>query len=383
MKNIAFVFIFILISHAEHSYAQLKVPDKYGNGINLIAADSSFKVKLNIRLQNRYDGFFLQTDDPSYTDNKYSDKVWLRRARIKFGGYAWKSNLTYKFEFDMVSGQVLDAVITWNFIGNFSLWAGQTKLPGNRERVISSQKMQFVDRSFLNSEYNIDRDKGLQLHHHFKAGKMVIREISSVSIGEGKNYTTLNPNSGYDWTQRIEFLPLGDFKSKGDYIGGDLSREESLKVAIGTTYDYNDNALRERGQRGDELSSMRDITTLFIDMMIKYQGLSVMAEYADKATTRSPALIDTSGSVFQSYRTGTGINLQVGYLLKSNWEFAGRYTQITPEDVTGNPDISSYTFGISKYIVDHTLKFQTDVSLIQTEGADDVMQFRLQFELGL
>jgi phosphate-selective porin OprO and OprP len=34
---------------------------------------------------------------------------------------------------------VLDAVAKWNFAENFSLWFGQAKLPGNRERVISSQ----------------------------------------------------------------------------------------------------------------------------------------------------------------------------------------------------------------------------------------------------
>ena len=348
-----------------------------------MAEDSSYKVKLNVRVQNRYDGFLVLTDDTSYTDSKYSDKMSVRRSRIKFDGYVWNPNLTYKMEFDMVNSQVLDAVIKWNFAGNFSLWAGQTKLPGNRERIISSQKLQFVDRSLLNSEYNIDRDKGLQLRHHFKVGKMVFREISSVSIGEGKNYTATNPNSGYDWTQRIEFLPFGGFDGKGDYFGGDLKREETMKVAIGATYDYNDNAIREKGQRGNELSIMRDITTIFADLMIKYQGLSVMAEYADKSTIGSPTFLDTTTTTFESYRTGTGVNIQIGYLLKSDWEFAARYTQITPEDGTGNANTSAYTFALSRYIVGHTLKFQSDVSLVQMEGADDQMQFRLQFELGL
>jgi hypothetical protein len=240
-----------------------------------------------------------------------------------------------------------------------------------------------VDRSLLNSEYTIDRDKGLQLRHHFKVGKMVVREISSISIGEGMNYTTLNPYSGYDWTQRIEVLPFGKFKGKGDYSASDLMREETLKLALGVSYDYNDNAVREQGQRGDELSAKRDITTLFIDMMLKFQGASIMAEYADKGTTQSAGITDSNGSVFETFRTGTGINLQLGYLLKSNWELAGRFTQITPEEITSKADISAYTFGISRYIVGHSLKFQSDVSFVQTEGSDDVMEFRMQFELGI
>ena len=108
-----------------------------------------------------------------------------------------------------------------------------------------------------------------------------------------------------------------------------------------------------------------------------------MAEYADKGTTQSAGITDSNGSVFETFRTGTGINLQLGYLLKSNWELAGRFTQITPEEITSKADISAYTFGISRYIVGHSLKFQSDVSFVQTEGSDDVMEFRMQFELGI
>ena len=50
---------------------------------------------------------------------------------------------------------------------NFEIWFGQGKLPGNRERVISSGNLQQVDRSLLNSLFTIDRDFGFQLRHHF------------------------------------------------------------------------------------------------------------------------------------------------------------------------------------------------------------------------
>ena len=62
---------------------------------------------------------------------------------------------------------ILDAVIKWNFHENLVLWIGQTKLPGNRGRVISSANLQLVDRSLLNKRFNIDRDMGVQLRHHF------------------------------------------------------------------------------------------------------------------------------------------------------------------------------------------------------------------------
>jgi len=371
----------LLNSHI--AFSQTKVNDKFGKGITFLANDTSFKVNLEFRIQNRYDGFYLITEDTSYTGTAYEDKFYIRRSRLKLNGFAFSPKLKYKFEYDLVKGIILDAVIKWNFAGHFDLWVGQTKLAGNRERVISSQKLQFVDRSLLNANYTLDRDKGLQLRHHFSLGKILIREVASVSIGEGKNYTDLSGSSGYNYTERIEILPFGEFKKKGDYIGGDIAREENLKLSLGFTYDYNDNAIQEHGQKGDVMTESRDLTTYFGDMMLKYRGLSIMGEYASKSATVSPTIIDTSGLVIGSFYTGTGINLQLGYLFENNWEVAGRMTQISPDDITGNPDVEMYTFGISKYIVGHSLKVQSDFSIIQTEGEEDKLGIRIQMELAL
>jgi hypothetical protein len=40
---------------------------------------------------------------------------------------------------------------------------GQTKLPGNNQRVVSSGSLEFTDRTINNSRFNIDRDFGLFL----------------------------------------------------------------------------------------------------------------------------------------------------------------------------------------------------------------------------
>ena len=81
---------------------------------------------------------------------------------------------------------ILDAVLMWNFYENFELWVGQTKLPGNIERVISSGNLSLIDRSILNSRFNIDRDVGFQIRHLTRIGKTFItREKFSFSQGEG------------------------------------------------------------------------------------------------------------------------------------------------------------------------------------------------------
>ena len=352
-------------------------------------ADSSYSVKFSFRTQNLFVAD-ATTDDLEGIDSRFA----IRRARLKFDGFAYSPKLVYKIELGLTnndigpaisqgnnaSNVVLDAVIKWKFAKRTALWFGQTKLPGNRERVISSQALQFVDRSNLNGEYNIDRDLGVQLRNEFKIGKMVIRDIYSISMGEGRNITTGN-KGGYDYTARLEFLPFGNFTKKGDYVNAAIYREETPKLSLAVTYDYNDDASREKGQLGKFLPTTSDLSTIFADLMFKYKGISVMAEYADRQGDR-PVSYDEDSTIAGRYMVGQGINIQAGYMFKNNLELAGRYTAIYPEASTGKNANYMYTFAVSRYIVGHSLKVQTDFSLLDEEFVEEhEVMFRFQVEL--
>lgn len=365
---------------------------KFGKGLQFMAADSSFSMKIGARFQVLYQG------GENTTSNTWDDRFLIRRARLKFEGFAYSPKLEYKIELGLsnndiggdpleqnnfASNIVLDAVAKWQMTPHLSLWVGQTKLPGNRERVVSSQKMQFVDRSLLNSRFNLDRDAGLQLHHEHEFGTVILREIASISSGNGRNIT-VNNEGGYDYTGRFEILPLGAFESEGDYVGSDISREETPKLSLAATYDYNDDASREQGQLGDFLSDTRDLRTLFVDAMFKYNGFSAMAEYANrKAPDGAVVLVDEFGDVEETFVTGDAFNIQAGYLFPTNWEIAGRYTNYEPTKVTGLTPEKQYTLGVNKFIVGHSLKVQSDVTLQKREGSDNNYQFRVQMELAL
>ncbi len=372
--------------------AQTINKSKFGKGLQFIAADSSFSMKFQTRFQMLYVG----GSNPA--DNEWDDQFLIRRARLKFGGFAYDPRLTYKIELGLsnrdIGGEpiaqqnfanniILDAVAKWNFAPGWELWVGQTKLPGNRERVISSQQLQFVDRSLLNSRLNIDRDAGLQLHHESNIGNVVLRQAAAISNGEGRDYTALNAG-GYGYTFRGEILPFGEFTSNGDYSGSDLSREQTPKLSIGATYDYNDDASRARGQLGNFLSDTRDLSTVFVDAMFKYRGFSVMTEYANKKAPDGPVVVlKDDGSIKETFTTGTATNIQAGYLFKNNWEVAARYTDYNPTKAIGAKDEDHYTLGLSKYIFGHSLKVQSDVTLQQRVGREDRYQFRLQMEVAL
>lgn len=382
-------FSILLLCSISFSFAQDISNNKFGKGIQLVAEDSSMSLKFGLRFSTLYEGFY-EPENNSYTDN-----LLIRRFRLKFDGFVVSPKLVYKVEIgvsnrdiggvsDFTNGAarlLLDAVLKWNFTRNFTVWFGQTKLPGNRERVVSSQKLQFVDRSLLNSRFNLDRDIGVQLHHYHNFGKLVVREKFSISKGEGRNITIDNI-PGYDYTGRIEVLPFGDFSNKGDYFESDLARESTPKLALAASYDYNVGAVRSRGQLGSFLDEARDLKTLYIDAIYKYNGFSAIGEYVNRQTNESAVVAtDSTGLVTQSFYTGKAFNGQIAYLFKNNFEVAGRYTTLIQDIETQRNDIKQYTLGFSKYIVGHNLKAQTDITFINTVDTPDIWMFRFQVEM--
>ncbi len=364
-----------------------------GKGIRILAADSSLYTKIGVRTQN-----LVTTEAPSVSNADWKTTVLIRRFRLKFDGWAYNPKWVYKLELGLsnrdigASGDfeqvkrgskiILDAIIKMKAHKQVTIWFGQAKLPGNRERLISSQKLQLVDRSLLNSKFNIDRDIGIQIHSKFNLSRAVLKPIVSVATGEGRNLTVGNIN-GFHYVGKLECLPMGEFTAKGDYFGGDLAREESPKLALAAAFGHNAGATRQGEQLGKFLVDSTgallsaDLNTLFADMMFKYKGYSLMAEYVIKKASRE--IIDANN---RSFNTGDGISVSMGYLLTSNVEFATRFTQINPDNDFAFTQTNEYTAGLSKYVKGHHLKVQGDISLIEQKGDPEPgIRIRLQMEL--
>ena len=382
--------------------AQVVAGKTFGKGFTFLTADSTASMKLHVRMQNLLEIGYNDFDDEQV--NEHSNvKFLVRRYRLKFGGFVLDKRLRYKMELGIsnrdqgnsknivynnsASNIVLDAVVKYQFNKHWDFWFGQTKLPGNRERVISSANLQFVDRSRVNKDFNIDRDAGAMLNGEYGT-KFVVRPKFAISQGEGRNITATNLG-GLSYTSRLELLPLGKFEGKNeDYMGSDLARQSKPKIAFGFTYNYNVGAARQGGQLGEfvidssGVIAQNDLQVFFADVIFKYNGFSFMAEYANKWGDEQYS----SDQVSALYKTGTGYMASLGYLLKSNWEIAGRYTKVDPDNVdySSIEDRAEYAVGVSRYIVGHNLKIQTDISYLAFENSkSDDLLYRLQIELQL
>jgi phosphate-selective porin OprO/OprP len=378
--------------------AQKSNAPKFGKGLfNLIGQDSTWSMNIGLRFQS----LATSSWDASAGLSNPASSFLIRRSRLKFDGFAYSPKLKYKVELGLSNRDqsgaskytsdapryILDAVLKWNFSGNFVLWFGQTKLPGNRERVISSANLQQVDRSLLNSRFNIDRDMGFQLRHHFNlTDTFLVKEIFSMAQGEGRNITTGNIG-GHQYTTRIELLPFGNFASKGDYKGSDLKFEEDPKLALGFAYDFNNNASKTRSNQGSYMLNdmgfySTNISTLFIDAIYKHKGFSFMAEYANR-DAKDPLAKNSDGSFTgDEVQIGHGLNIQTGYLLSKTVEVSGRYTNISlDKNITGKSAENQYTLGLSKYIAGHKLKVQTDLSYTDIGFKTNQLLYRLQVDI--
>ncbi|MCF8460928.1 MAG: OprO/OprP family phosphate-selective porin [Flavobacteriales bacterium] len=388
--------------------AQSKLESIYKKGIEInVYSDSTrtkaiFQLKPTFRFQSRF-----ETSGDAAGNEKWESNFLIRRARLKFDGFILTPNLVYKVELALspsdlkatsdfqetgrASKVLLDAVVKWRFQKNLTLWVGQTKLPGNRSRVISSQNGQLVDRSELNNIFNLDRDLGAQLHGKFNAGQVVFNPIFAFSKGEGRNILS-NNIGGFSYTGKLELLPFGEFINKGDYFEADLEREEKPKLSLAAAANFNQGASRQTqtsvfliDTAGEYMSN--DLLTIFADALFKYKGFSFLGEYAYKKILLKPGqslsfsdstIISASG---KSYHTGQGVSFQAGYLFKYNIELAARYTTVIPDWEKGFTGSTEYTLGLSKYIIGHKLKVQTDVTLIDAVNTTDYqMRYRLQME---
>ncbi|MFD0976179.1 porin [Salinimicrobium gaetbulicola] len=397
MKFQKSLIVILILMTSFTAQAQDVTESKFGKGLfNTVAKDSSYSANFTVRMQSLFTSDWDIPETGDWSDAETN--MMVRRARLKFKGFAYSPKLKYKIELGLsnrdISGgseftsdaprYILDAVVMWNFYENFELWVGQTKLPGNRERVISSGSLETVDRSLLNSRFNIDRETGLQLRHSFDLGNdFIVREAVSVSQGEGRNITSGNLG-GHHYVGRLEVLPFGDFD---DYSGADFAREETPKLAVGASYSFNNDAVKTRSTAGsymenDEGFFKTDVSTFFLDAMFKYKGISMMGEYAHRSADNAFARNSDGSLTGDEVNIGDALNLQAGYLFPNNYQIVGRYTSIDLDDQISNVVENQYTLALSKYIVKHKLKVQTDLSYTDlNRNFNDGLLYRLQFEL--
>ena len=273
------------------------------NGFRLETRDGNWQTNLQWRAQLRYTNPYFgdprQLDDFVAAD---SSNFEARRLRMKIGGHGYQPWLKYYFEVDLQpsrdpdssaassSARVIDWRIDlakWDWLG---LRVGQWKIDMNRERVDSSGRQQFVERSIVNRIFTIDRQVGAQLRGHlFEATPADMRYYVGVFNGGGRGVRNVNDDMMYtgrlqwnflgrdlDWRQTdVEYTeqPTGSLAFAGMTTIGPCTRWSSSGCGNldGFTSPSNANA--------DQFKIKQTVQ----EFAFKYRGFSIQQEYHRKS----------------------------------------------------------------------------------------------------
>ncbi|WP_159800800.1 porin [Flavobacterium sp. MK4S-17] len=366
----------------------------YGKGLGLTSPDSIFQFNIRFRMQNRVT--YMQNDgEESAIDGQ------IRRLRLRFDGYVGDPRFLYAIQLSFAPGDVgevregenvniiRDAVLFYRPNKNWNIGFGQTKLPGNRQRVNSSGALQLTDRTINNARFTIDRDFGLQVHNlNEYADKFSYNFKGAVSMGEGRN-STEEPDNGLAYTGKVELFPLGAFTRDGTYFEGDLVREATPKLLFSGVYQFNNKARRTQGQLGNDLFEKRDMQSILLDAMFKYDGWSFQTAYMQRIAN-DPVTVNPDDATDVEYVfTGNGFDYQLSYIFPSNYEVIGRFsTQNVNDDIQAlAPDTNQYSIGLTKYIWEHSFKAQAELTLDDQQFFDGSSRqnwyVRFQVEIGI
>lgn len=366
----------------------------YGKGLGVTSADSLFQFNIRFRMQNRVT-YFSEEDE----DNRYEAQI--RRLRLRFDGYVWNPKFIYIIQLSFAPGDVgqvhegdniniiRDAAFYYRPNKNWNFIFGQTKLPGNRQRVNSSGALQLTDRTINNARFTIDRDFGFQAYYiNEKEDAFSYNVKTAVSTGEGRNWTQTS-DDGVALTGKLEIMPFGSFKNNGIYYEGDLAREKTPKLMLSGAFQQNNSAVRANGQLGNLLFEPRTLKSYFADLMLKYNGWAFMSAYMQREASDLVVYNPDDITQFNYVYAGKGMDYQLSYVFKNDIELIGRFSNqfVDKEIKPFTPDLKQYSLGVTKYLREHAFKMQAELTFDEkTYYSGDVKNnwyLRLQLEIGI
>jgi hypothetical protein len=399
--------------YQDHPVASEKAAWVPGEGLEFESQNGLFSLSLRLRAQ-----FLYALEQPYDREaGQYGDLeqgVSIRRARVVFGGHMWGEKTQYKVELAISPADLgmtgsdnppmtnqdqwvsrsllLDWYMQFNQIRDLNVRVGQSKVPFSRDRVVSSGDLQFVDRTLLNSEFNIDRDIGVDVRSKdlFGLGGR-LRYYLGIYNGEGHS-AYQQSDFGLMYLGRIEVLPFGKMD---DYRQGDVKRSQQFGASFGAAYARIENAKGSRGILGSRPADggVTDFDMVTADVSLRYRGISVEGAYFYRRGVRRPgsAVDDTGAPIAAALpRDGWGAGVQAGYLLPSiDLEFAGRYSAVRAADgETALRDNEEAGVACSYYLAQHAYKIQADFHRYWGPGArgagtrfaDGGNLFRLQLQ---
>lgn len=393
MKKVVAVSLFLSLSfliNAQEKTSKNKASFELGSGINFSFNDEAYQFNISGFIQPNI--VFEETKG-----SKSTNQLNSRRTFLMLGGMAVKEKVSFLLQTDYsLSAPLMDAWIAYHPTSYLTISAGQKQtFVNNKEMMIREDRLQFNDRSFLSENLsNTGREMGVFVESKF-GSKFGIAPKFAITSGDGRNSFGADSRDtdigGFKLGGRLDIYPLGFFTDGIEKTTADLLREEKFKFVVGVAYSTNNGASGANGEgHGDFLLYdatgnvlLPDYDQLYVDLLMKYKGLSFLAEYNNstasdikvKYTNSLATTVLVPQQISSFYALGNNYNFQGGYVTKKGYSFDARY-EISKPEFSGYSnsvlrDTSSYTIGLTKYFKGNDLKLQTSFTSLEVENGNN------------
>ncbi|NOR18541.1 MAG: porin [Xanthomonadales bacterium] len=342
---------------------------------------------LGLRFQSRYSS---REDDPLVSDDlrqEGHEGLSMNRARYKIGGGIGRK-FTFYHEYDLRNGQLLDLRATWKPATWLNLRVGQWKAEFNRERIDSSGKQQFVERSIATYWFTVDRQNGVMASGRLAAG---LAADSSWWLGvlNGNGLNTGGDGSQPMWLARYQWnfsgrvLPFSQSALKRyPESRGSLAFAVVSNASRYTRFSSSGGGQLPGFEEGED--NQYRVEQILQEYAWQKGGWSIQQEFHFKKIT--DRFNGRSVNV-------TGAYLNVGWFPSShfeNWpaplELAARFALVNPYAEAELHENREFTLAANWFFNGHRNKLTTDISRLQIDdpqGQARDWRFRLQWDISL
>jgi len=352
----------------------------WDDGFFLSSPDGRFLLRLDGQMQFRYVMSWVSKSAPNDPVDQYRGGFENTRTHLTFRGHVFDRSFSYLLrlaasrggggsvnDFDEANGgqvQLLDAWMRWRFSDQWSIRAGQFKLPFSREELVGSAYQLAVERSMVNESMGIGRSQGIELGYtgdfldwrvaFSDGGTDTLLGVGALISTSPANTPWSQQDTEYAFTSRLEWLVAGQwdqFKQMTSPPGNPTG------ILLGIAGHYQEGEFGPVARESNWLNTTADLTLDFSGATLYF---AAMYSYLDTPNFGEWNILGgmVQGSLYIAPKWELFLQFQYGYIDSNS-------------DVVNAPDLSVLTGGVNWYIDGQDMKFSVDVGV----ALDDVSQF--------
>ncbi|MEN0068383.1 MAG: hypothetical protein AAGA48_40055 [Myxococcota bacterium] len=374
-------------AHAEE-LPENEVSYKLGDGLRFTLDEGRHTFRIG--------GFVQPSWQPTFADGDVEQILVPKRTQFVVDGSLEDDRILFEVLTDFSLQQpLLNAWVGVRVGRALTVSAGQKPNPANlREMLFNEGYLSFPERSLLSQAFSeTGREFGLFADVEIPLGNALVRPSFAVTSGDGRNSFGVDSRDvdlgGFKYGGRLDLLPLGDFAEGNRGFVTDVAHESRPRLALGGAVSFNDGASAPNGEGHGEFElfdadgnpQLPGYTKLNADLVVKWQGLSLLGEYVNTTASRLPGSFTdpvggnplVTGQISEFLVLGSGINAQVGYFFDFGLGIDLRYSTLLSEfdqETSQLRDTTATGAVITAFVQDHDLKFQLAGSRVQAGDFD-------------